>query len=313
MHSRRISFGFRSILLVAGLVASLIRAVAQVPSNQPGSAPSTNSASAEVTQPVSALDGTGGGRHPAGAAANTDGSELRIEHLRCEYLKDPAGIDSVKPRLDWKLSSDHRGEQQTAYRILVASSPELLAQDHGDLWDTAKVPLDQMAQIEYGGSTLASRQLCVWKVMVWNKGDQPSAWSETARWSMGLLRPDDWQAQWISDATLADPANCPLTPIHCYRSELASSPDTNKWIVVDLGSSRNIDMINVVPARPRGLNTDFRTVMFPLRFKIEVSDDPNFIDAKVVVDKASEDFEAPALRHVSSAFPRFPGAMFGLL
>ena len=229
-------------------------------------------------------------------AEATPGVTLTPTGLRCEYRVDPLGIDVLRPRVAWILQasdSSARGLKQSAYRIVVASSLDLLNKDQGDLWDSGKVLSDQTAQIEYCGSALISRQVCVWKVMVWNQDDQASAWSETARWSMGLLNPKDWHAHWISDPTLANPANRPLTPIHCYRSELASQPNTPKWIAVDLGSSRKIDMINLVPARPSGLNSDFRTIMFPVRFKIEVGDDADFLSSQVVVDQTAADFNAP--------------------
>jgi len=44
---------------------------------------------------------------------------------------------------------------------------------------------------------LESRQVCHWKVRVWLNGGQPSAWSQPAGWSMGLLKPADWQAKWV--------------------------------------------------------------------------------------------------------------------
>ena len=60
-----------------------------------------------------------------------------VGSLRCEYLADPLGIDAMRPRLSWVVSSSLRGDRQTAYRVLVASSPELLARGEGDLWDSA--------------------------------------------------------------------------------------------------------------------------------------------------------------------------------
>ena len=51
----------------------------------------------------------------------------------------PLGIDIRSPRLSWVIQSDRRGEIQTAYQVLVASSPDLLRQDKGDLWDSGKV------------------------------------------------------------------------------------------------------------------------------------------------------------------------------
>lgn len=86
---------------------------------------------------------------------------------------------------------------QTAYQLLVASSPALLAHNKGDLWDTGKVSSDDSIQIEYQGKPLASRQQLWWKVRIWDNKEQLSAWSEPARWTMGLLSAQEWKAKWI--------------------------------------------------------------------------------------------------------------------
>lgn len=52
---------------------------------------------------------------------------LTASDLRCEYRVNPAGIGVTAPRLSWILQSGRRGQKQTAYRILVASSPDRLA------------------------------------------------------------------------------------------------------------------------------------------------------------------------------------------
>ena len=119
-------------------------------------------------------------------------------HLRCEYRKAPLGIDEAAPRLSWIVNSDERSQKQTAYRILVASSLQRLAKDQGNLWDSGKVDSDRTVNVEYRGSKLASRQVCHWKVRVWDKDGQPSDWSAPATWSMGLLDSSDWQAGYIS-------------------------------------------------------------------------------------------------------------------
>src|SRR5579859_7301178 len=91
---------------------------------------------------------------------------VSVSYLRCEYLMNPAGIDATNPRLSWVIDSTRRGEQQMAYQILVASSPELLATNNGDLWDTGKVQSDETCQIAYHGQSLTSRQRCYWKVRI---------------------------------------------------------------------------------------------------------------------------------------------------
>ena len=122
---------------------------------------------------------------------------VTLAQLRCEYRVAPLGIDVATPRLSWILQSDRRGERQTGYQILVASTPDLLARNHGDLWDSDKVDSDQQNQIEYSGVRLNSRMRCHWKVRVWDTFGLMSAWSVPALWTMGLLEPAEWQAQWI--------------------------------------------------------------------------------------------------------------------
>ncbi len=82
---------------------------------------------------------------------------LRPVDLRCEYRTNPLGIDTLVPRLSWKLAAADptaRGLGQSAYQVLVASSEALLLRNQGDLWDTGKVDGDQSIQVLYGGKSL---------------------------------------------------------------------------------------------------------------------------------------------------------------
>ncbi len=127
----------------------------------------------------------------------TNNKKLQIENLTCEYLENPLGIDIVNPRLSWQLQSGQRGEKQTAYHLIVASSQENLDKNIGDLWDSGKVNSDQSIHVEYDGKPLGSRAVCYWKVRVWDKDGNPTPWSQPARWTMGLMDLADWSAQWI--------------------------------------------------------------------------------------------------------------------
>ena|ERR1035437_6905998 len=83
--------------------------------------------------------------------------------MRCEYLKNPLGIDVAQPRLNWRLESAKpsvRGQRQTAYQVLVASSEKVLRADQGDLWDSGKVMSDESVQITYSGKSLQSQEAC---------------------------------------------------------------------------------------------------------------------------------------------------------
>src|SRR5208283_3293287 len=135
------------------------------------------------------------------------GLVLHPVDLRCEYLKNPFGIDRTNPRLSWKLQSpplssrvvpvSGRGLKQTAYQIQVAATEQALADGQIDLWDSGRVNSDQSNLVTYRGKALESREMCWWKVRVWDQDGKASAWSEPALWSMGLLQPSDWDAKWI--------------------------------------------------------------------------------------------------------------------
>ena len=48
-----------------------------------------------------------------------------VADLRCDYAVNPLGVDSANPRLFWKLESGARGQRQTSYQILAASSEKI--------------------------------------------------------------------------------------------------------------------------------------------------------------------------------------------
>ncbi|QIP17321.1 family 78 glycoside hydrolase catalytic domain [Spirosoma aureum] len=130
------------------------------------------------------------------SAANK--SDLKPVNLRTEYKINPV-VDAAKPRLSWELTSAIRGQVQTAYQIMVASSPNLLATDTPDLWNSTKLASNATNQIEYAGKLLPSRTVCYWKVRSWDKYDQAGPWSAIAGWEMGLLNKSDWKAEWIGN------------------------------------------------------------------------------------------------------------------
>ena len=52
-----------------------------------------------------------------------------ISHLRKCYLENPIGIDEETPVFNWRMSGEERGLSQSAYRIVVADSPEKISQE----------------------------------------------------------------------------------------------------------------------------------------------------------------------------------------
>src|SRR5208337_2327099 len=125
---------------------------------------------------------------------------MRPVNLRCEYRQNPLGIDTLQPRLSWTLEPTDpkvRGQRQTAYQILAAGSEARLRSDQRDLWDTGQVNSDKSIHVPYEGQPLGSGMQVWWKVRVWDEHGKPSAWSEPAFWSVGLLQAGDWKGRWI--------------------------------------------------------------------------------------------------------------------
>ncbi|MFS2188071.1 family 78 glycoside hydrolase catalytic domain [Mucilaginibacter sp. Mucisp84] len=123
-------------------------------------------------------------------------ARIGLQNLKCEMLNNPLGIGTGKPRLSWQITSDTRNTNQVAYQILVASTPEKLIAGRGDLWDSHRINSTESIMVRYAGKPLASRAACFWKVRVWTNNGA-SAWSQPAKWSVGLLNPADWKAKWI--------------------------------------------------------------------------------------------------------------------
>ena len=95
-------------------------------------------------------------------------AQLEAFDLRCEYLKNPEGVDVKNPRLFWKLKSIEQGQLQTAYRIIVASTPKQLAKNVGDIYDSKLVKSSNNTHVELNVALQSGRNY-FWKVQVWDK------------------------------------------------------------------------------------------------------------------------------------------------
>ena len=113
-----------------------------------------------------------------------------------EGFKNPLGFYDANPTFSWKLPVSENNKSQSAYHIVVASSPDLLP-ENADLWDSKKQETDQSVWIEYEGKALQSRQKVYWQVKYWNQDKEASTWSEVNHFELGLLNNNDWQAKWI--------------------------------------------------------------------------------------------------------------------
>lgn len=218
----------------------------------------------------------------ASALLSTSLAPLACYDLRCDGETSPLGVDSEPPRLSWKLRGDGHGRRQTAFQVQVGSSRVALANGTAEAWDSGRVASDQQTFVPYGGRALRSSEQLFWRVRVWDEAGRESAWSDVATWTMGVLRPEDWQAKWITDAEL-------LTWIRAqygYRSQPAATAETVKWITLDLGVERAIDEVHLYGVR----YGDVEWLGFPQRFKIEGATRADFSDAVTLFDQTAADF-----------------------
>ncbi|MER7394084.1 family 78 glycoside hydrolase catalytic domain [Streptomyces sp. NPDC000151] len=144
-----------------------------------------------------------------------------VTGLTVEHRTAPLGVDAARPRFGWRLESAVRGQRQTAYRILVATTPQRLnSPGSADVWDSGRVTSADSVAVPYGGKGLAASTRYHWTVLVWDKDGRPVSHSPTAHFETGLLSTDGvagWDgAKWIGMA--GKKPNSPGAPM--LRSEV---------------------------------------------------------------------------------------------
>src|ERR1043165_9093875 len=85
-------------------------------------------------------------------------------------------------------------------------------------------------------------------------------------------------------------AQAEKSPGNGYHSAIEKNPQTLKWVQVDLGQSLPLDEVRLVPARPIDF-PDTPGFGFPVRFRIEISDEPNFAVGQAIADQTGKDFQ----------------------
>lgn len=131
-------------------------------------------------------------------------SGVNVENLRLEMKENPLGINQIKPRFSWQLSSETANLKQTSYQIQVAVSEKNLKSGKDLLWDSGTVSSDQSILVPYAGKELESGEFYYWRVKLQtNQG--LTDWSDPAFWSMALLDSSEWKATWIGDNSISNP------------------------------------------------------------------------------------------------------------
>lgn len=101
-------------------------------------------------------------------------------------------------------------------------------------------------------------------------------------------------------------APTPATAHRAYRSKPVTDAALSTWVQVDLGSSLPIDAVVLYPASERmypGRDEYYGGEGFPLRFRLDASDDGTFSQSHSIADFTAQDFPDPGDRITRYAAP----------
>ena len=88
-----------------------------------------------------------------------------------------AEIHRAHPSLSWQLECDKPATLQKAYRILVATNQDLLAEGKADVWDSGPVESDLSIAVPMEGMALQPSTTYYWTVKVWDNHGAESSYS----------------------------------------------------------------------------------------------------------------------------------------
>lgn len=142
-----------------------------------------------------------GQRISAQQVANEEGGcKLIVEHLKCEQLSSPMGLEVQQPRLSWILQTPCANHNQHAYRITVGTSVSKYNCITNLVWDSGELAYDVNKQIVYEGEPLEAFTTYYWSVQVRDENGLHSAAAPIAEWTTGYLEQKIPTAQWISSS-----------------------------------------------------------------------------------------------------------------
>jgi alpha-L-rhamnosidase len=122
--------------------------------------------------------------------------------LTTELAVNPLAVDASPPRFSWQMVSvaGRRGQQQSAYRLLVATDPACLREGRADVWDSQRVPSDECLLVPLDKIKLQPKTRYYWTVKLWDENNQAGNYAPAARFETGLFNLNEWHeggVDWI--------------------------------------------------------------------------------------------------------------------
>ena len=111
---------------------------------------------------------------------------MKVINLKTEYLKNPLGIDIVRPNITWNVVGEDI-KHQTAFEITYRING-------GEEKSVTKETSSTHCEFE---ESFKSRDYVTYFVSIKNENGKWSSKSEEQHFSIGLLNKSDWSAKWI--------------------------------------------------------------------------------------------------------------------
>ncbi len=126
------------------------------------------------------------------------GEQSIVGTLKTDYTVDPLGTDNSAPLFSWQMQDERVGARQTAFHVLVASSPNLLKEGKADLWDSGKQE-SSLSRTYYQGPPLQSCSQYFWTVRIWDQEGKASSFAGPATFETAYLDASEWKGKWITN------------------------------------------------------------------------------------------------------------------
>lgn len=120
----------------------------------------------------------------------------QLLNFKTEYQTEPLAVETRTPRFSWQYEKNFTGVQ-TAYRILVATSKDLLESKRADMWDSGSVFSEKSVGVEYEGKPLRSHSR-YYVCCLTEDSDGNEYFSEISAFETALYDPEDWKGKWVS-------------------------------------------------------------------------------------------------------------------
>ncbi len=132
---------------------------------------------------------------------NTSGfSQVSLKHLKCEYLINPIGIDTKKPRFSWQIETNDPGYLMQAYHIKVYNNSSKEATENKIVWESEIINSSTLPAV-YKGPDLQPFTPYSWQIRVQDINNIWSGWSPIAFFETGMIDQNNWVGHWITDTS----------------------------------------------------------------------------------------------------------------